>query len=232
MLLSPFKRPKKCLAVVLSVLSDGNSHLFVLVHRNPITLKQIFPFQCLKREFGLLSCMSVVIYTLLFVLFFFYKCSWHVIQASLCFKWVSWPKSDVGDFDSLSRLLRNKEFWSFSSSHQTLVAFMIAGTYQRESLHWSLCNSSMFQSIHRANQWNGRLWSGESMKWRALHYSTYVIVLHHTLYLSFLTWFPFLSHSVFFSFHVLLSCFSLWTLERLYSFYIFNQGQQSHCKVV
>lgn len=53
-------------------------------------------------------------------------------------------------------------------------------------------------------------------KWRALHHSTYVIALHHTLYLSFLTWFPFLSHSVFFSFHVLLSCLSLWTLERLY----------------
>lgn len=71
-LLSPFKCPKKCLAVVLSVLSDGNRHLFVLVHRNPITLKQIFPFQWLKREFGLLSCMSVLftLYFLFYSLFF------------------------------------------------------------------------------------------------------------------------------------------------------------------
>lgn len=140
----------------------------------------------------------------LFVSSLIFYCSWHVIQVSPCFEWVSWPKSDVGDFDSLSTLLRNKEFWSFSSSHQTLVAFMIAGTYQRESLHRSVCNTSMFQSIHRANQWNSRLWRGKSMKWRALHHSTYVIAVHHTLCLSFLTWFPFLSHSV----HVFFSLFS------------------------
>lgn len=163
--------------------------------------------------------------------FLFFRCPWHVIQDSLCFESVSWLKSDIGDFDSLSTFFRNKEFWSFPSPHQILVAFMIAGTYQRETLHQSVCNSSMFQSIHGANQWNNRLWRGKSVKWRALHHSTYVIALHHALYLYDLV---FLSHSVhvFLSFSVVLSFFSLWTLwiEMLYSFYIFNQGHQSHCK--
>jgi len=115
--------PKTCLAIVLSVLSDGSRHLFVLVHRNLITPRQIFPFQWLKREFGLLSCMSVVIYTLLFVLFFIFEVFLTCNSGIFVFYRVSWPKSEVGDFDSLSTLLRNKEFWSFSSSHQTLVAF-------------------------------------------------------------------------------------------------------------
>lgn len=108
---------------------------------------------------------NVTVQCIYFVFFFsFFRCSWHVIQDSLCFEWVSWLKSDIGDFDSLSTFFRNKEFWSFSSPHQILVAFMIADTYQRETLHQSVCNSSMFQSIHWANQWNNRLWRGKSVK--------------------------------------------------------------------
>jgi len=118
-----------------------------------------------------------------------------------------------------------------ASPHLIKHLLLFAGTYQRESLHRSVCNSSMFQSIHWANQWNGRLWSGESMKWRA-NEELYIIPLMSLCCITpFISSFwndsLFLSHSVFFSFPVLLSCFSLWTLERLYSFY--NQGQQ--CKV-
>lgn len=73
----------------------------------------------------------------------------------------------------------------------------------------------------------GNLWNEEQMK--SLHHSTCHCAASHPLSLI-SDMIPFFV-SLFFSFHVLLSCFSLWTLERLYSFYIFNQGQQSHCKL-
>ncbi len=151
-----------------------------------------------------------------------FLCYLHVIQDSLCF--VSWlKKSDIGDFDSLSTFFKNKKFWSFSSPHEILAAFMIAGTYQRETLHQSVCNSSMFQSIHGADQWNNRLWRGKSVKCRdLLHSTTYMSLFCITPFISEMI--SFLSHSVhvFLSFSVLLSCSSLWTLYKCFINFIYS----------
>lgn len=151
------------------------------------------------------------------------RCSWHVIQYSLCFEWVSWLKSDIGDFDSLST---SSEIRSFEASPHLIKYLLLlwSQVHIKEKSCTSLCVTAQCFSQYMGPINETTYFEEENLWNEEIYIIQHMWLLCITPFISDMI--SFLSHSVlvflFFCSPVLL--LSVNSIEMLYSFYIFNQG--------